>query len=136
MPSRPAFDQRLHEPVPARLLAAAGATDGGATGGNVVPLIARRFRLNRPTIVAMAASVAALAIGFGAGYWQAAPGGGLRLAAGPGTDRRQPVSGGPLSGLEDSSPGVEISYVDAAGWAAGCRHVVGPIRGRRRRKLP
>lgn len=123
-----AFDQPLREPVPARLLAAAGAMDGGATGGSVVPLIARKFRLNRPTIMAMAASVAALAIGFGAGYWQAAPGGGIRLAAGPadGSETGQ-YQAALYQALEDSKTGVEVSYVDAADGRQGAVTVVGPI---------
>ena len=74
-----AFDQPLREPVPARLLAAVGA-GGAAVEGNVVPLRARKRRLDRATIMALAASLAALVIGFGAGHWQAAPSGDIRLA--------------------------------------------------------
>ena len=54
--------------MPARLLAAVGADDP-ALDRNVVPLQVRKRRPERSTFMALAASVAALAIGFGAGYW-------------------------------------------------------------------
>jgi hypothetical protein len=114
-----AFDQPLHEPVPARLLAAVGA-------GNVVPLHARTRWLDRRTITALAASLAALAIGFGAGQWQAAPSGVIRLAAGDGTESGQ-YEVALYQALEDSSPGTQVTYVDSAQGRRGAVTIVGPV---------
>jgi surface antigen len=118
-----AFDQPLHEPVPARLLAAVGA-DGPAIEGNVVPLRARKPRLDRLTIMALAASLAALVIGFGAGQWQAAPSGGIRLAAGEGTESGQ-YEVALYQALEDSNPGTQVAYVDSG--RSGAVIIVGPV---------
>ena len=120
-----AFDQPLHEPVPARLLAAVG-TDGPAIEGNVVPLRARKPRLDRPTIMALAASLAALAIGFGAGQWQAAPSGVIRLAGGEGTESGQ-YEVALYQALEDSNPGTQVPYVDSAQGRRGAVTIVGPV---------
>lgn len=121
-----AFDRPLDEPVPARLLAAAGAD---ADAGTVVPLPARKRRLfDRQTILAMAASLAALAIGFGAGYWQAAPAGGIRLAgsSGDSTEAGQ-YEAALYQALEDSNPGTQVAYADAAEGRRGTVTIVGPI---------
>jgi len=118
-----AFDQPLKEPVPARLLAAAGADSG-----TIVPFVKRKLGANRSAIMALAASLAALAIGFGAGQWEAAPGGVIRLAGGPtdGTESGQ-YEAALYQALEGSAPGVEIAYVDVADDRKGAVTVVGPV---------
>jgi hypothetical protein len=122
-----AFDRPLDEPVPARLLAAVGAEDP-ATKGNVVPLRARKPRLDRPAIMALAASLAALVIGFGAGHWQATPGDGIRLAGSPGDGMESGQYEAALyQALEDSNPGTAVSYIDAAHGRQGAVTIVGPI---------
>ena len=123
-----AFDRPLREPVPPRLLAAVGAAEGRAIEGNVVPLRASKLRLNRPMVIALAASLAALVIGFGAGYWQAATSGGTRLAGSPaeGTETGQ-YEAALYRALEDSDPGVEVSYVDATDGKRGAVTIIGPV---------
>ncbi len=118
-----AFDQPLREPVPARLLAAVGV-DGAAVEGNVVPLRTRKARFDRPTIMALAASLAALVIGFGAGHWQAAPSGGIRLAGADGMESGQ-YEAALYQALEDSNPGTQFAYVDSG--RSGAVTIVGPI---------
>jgi surface antigen len=121
-----AFDQPLHEPVPARLLDAVGPEDA-AIESNVVPLRARKGRPERSTIMALAASLAALVIGFGAGHWQAAPSGGIRLAGGPdGTESGQ-YEAALYQALEDNKPGIQVAYVDATGGRRGAVTIVGPV---------
>jgi len=123
-----AFDRPLREPVPTRLLAAIGATAGSAIVSDVRPWRSRKLRLDRPTITALAASLAALVIGFGAGYWQAAPGGGIRLAGSPaeGTETGQ-YEAALYQALEDGDPGVEVSYVDATDAKRGAITIIGPV---------
>ena len=123
-----AFDRPLREPVPTRLLAAAGAEDGSAVTGNEMPWRFRSPRLARPVVTALAASLAALVIGFGAGYWQAAPGGGIRLAGSPaeGTETG-PYEAALYQALEDSDPGVEVSYVDATNGKRGAVTIIGSV---------
>jgi anti-sigma factor RsiW len=123
-----AFDRPLDGPVPERLLAAVGA-EGPTVHGNVVPLRVRQRLGNRATAMALAASLAALVIGFGAGYWQAAPGDGIRLAgsSGDGTESGQ-YEAALYQALEDSNPGTQISYVvDAAKGRRGAVTIVGPV---------
>lgn len=121
-----AFDQPMHEPVPARLLTAVGPQDA-ATESKVVPLRARTRWLDHSTMTALAASLAALVIGFGAGYWQAAPSGSIRVAGGPdGTESGQ-YEAALYQALEDSNPGTQVSYVDAAGGRRGAVIIVGPV---------
>jgi surface antigen len=125
-----AFDRPLGESVPARLLAAAGAADGQAGGGTVLPFAARKLRLNRSAITALAASLAALAIGFGAGSWQAAPAGRIYLAGSSATT--EGPDGGQYEAalyqaLEGSNPGVEVVYIDAVDDRRGAVTVVGPV---------
>jgi anti-sigma factor RsiW len=79
--ARGAFADALHEPIPERLLAVFGATPIAATAGpavtaaapqpeNVVRFAARRS-ISRTVIGwAMAASVGALVVGYGAGTWR------------------------------------------------------------------
>ncbi len=123
-----AFDRPLREPVPTRLLAAVGAKEDSAIASNVKPWRFRKFRLDRPAITALAASLAALVIGFGAGYWQAASGGGIRLAGSPpeGTETGQ-YEAALYQALEDSDPGVEVSYVDATDGKRGAVTIIGPV---------
>ena len=118
-----AFDRPLNEPVPARLLAAAGAESG-----TVVPFVRRKLVANRSVIMALAASLAALAIGFGAGQWQAAPAGVIRLANGPadGADTGQ-YEAALYQALEGSNPGVQIAYSDSAAGRQGAVTIIGPI---------
>jgi surface antigen len=123
-----AFDRPLDGPVPERLLAAVGA-DGRATQSNVVPLRVRQRLGNSATVMALAASLAALVIGFGAGYWQAAPGDGIRLAgaSNEGTESGQ-YEAALYQALEDNNPGTQISYVvDAAKGRLGAVTIVGPV---------
>src|SRR5262249_59128311 len=63
-----AYDRPLHEPVPPRLLAAAG---GGEPAGEskVVSLPGRKRWPDRPWAMALAASPGALASGLGRGQW-------------------------------------------------------------------
>lgn len=121
-----AYDRPLHEPVPQRLLAAVGAAS--PVNANVVPL-RRPLRHSRQFLMALAASFAALAIGFGAGYVEFAPAGKI-TAAGGGT--------GDIAGtgqfeaalyrvLEQDSPGTGLSYSDPAVGVAGSVVIVGPV---------
>jgi len=123
-----AFDRPLREPVPTRLLAAVGAAEGSAITSNEMPWRFRKLRLARPTVTVLAASLAALVIGFGAGYWQAAPGGGIRLAGSPaeGTETGQ-YEAALYQALENSSPGVKVSYVNAADGKQGAITIIGPV---------
>ena len=123
-----AFDRPLDGPVPDRLLAAVGA-ERPAMQGNVVPLRVRQRLGNRPTALALAASLAALVIGFGAGTWQAAPGDGIRLAgsSADGTESG-PYEAALYQALEDNDPGTQVSYVvDAAKGRLGAVMIVGPV---------
>src|SRR6185312_15722334 len=76
-----AFDQPLHEAAPERLLAAIGASgDRGATGQVVTLRPVPRRRLSVGPVTALAASLAMLFVGIGAGYLQFAPEKGIRPA--------------------------------------------------------
>jgi len=121
-----AFDGPLDEPVPARLLAAVGAA-APATASDM-PLPVRKRRFERQTIMALAASLVALVIGFGAGYWQAAPDGGIRLAGPPvdGAESGQ-YEAALYQALEDSTPGTQVAYANAAKGTQGTVTIVGPI---------
>jgi anti-sigma factor RsiW len=121
-----AFDQPLHEPVPARLLASIGP-EVAAIDSNVVPLRARKTWLDRSAVMALAASLAALAIGFGAGHWQAAPGGGFRVAGGSDGAESGQYEAALYQALEDSNPGTQVAYVETAGGRHGAVTIVGPV---------
>jgi surface antigen len=123
---RAAFDQPLHEPVPPRLLATVGSA-APASASNVVPLRARRLLPDRRTIMALAASLAALAIGFGVGHWQATPAGVIKLAGGPEGTTSGQYEAALYQALEDSKPGVAISYADTMEGRQGAVTIVGPI---------
>lgn len=116
-----AFDKPLSEPVPARLLTAAGAESGA-----IIPFVRRKLEANRSVIMAMAASLAALAIGFGAGQWQATPAGTIHLANGPadGTESGQ-YEAALYQALQGSNPGTQVPYTDDG--RAGAVIVVGRI---------
>jgi hypothetical protein len=121
-----AFDRPLDGPVPERLLVAAGA-EAPAIHGNVVPLRVRQRLGNRATAMALAASLAALAIGFGAGYWQATPGDAIRLAGSADGTESGEYEAALYQALEDNNPGTQVSYVDAAAGRRGAVTVVGPV---------
>lgn len=115
---RNAFDRPLHEQAPARLLAALGAGGAPAAAGNVVamrrpPARARPSRAGRTAIApfaALAASIAMLLIGIGAGYLQFAPQKSIRPA---GTE----ASAFEITlyrALERDEPGARIGYDDEA----------------------
>jgi surface antigen len=79
--------------------------------------------------MAMAASLAALVIGYGAGYWQAAPGDAIRLAGSSddGTEAGQ-YEAALYQALEDNDPGTQVAYVvDAVEGRRGAVTVVGPV---------
>ena len=82
-----AFDEPLHQPVPARLLDALERGDRD----RVVPLRGRRFDLRR-SLLPLAASLAALVVGFGGGYFI------------QGTDRDQSLR---LAGTATADPAAE-----------------------------
>ena len=118
-----AYDQPLHEPVPARLLV---GLEEAAIESNVVLL--RAPKLERATIMALAASLAALVIGFGAGYWQAAPSGDFRLAGAPadGTESGQ-YEAALYQALQGGSPGTRVSYVSTTDGRQGAVTIVGSV---------
>jgi len=122
-----AYDQPLREPVPARLLATVGLEEA-TMEGDVVPVRAPKRRLERATIMMLAASLAALVIGFGAGYWQAAPSGDIRLAGAPadGPDSGQ-YEAALYQALQGGSAGTQVSYVDATDGRQGAVTIVGPV---------
>ena len=122
-----AYDQPLREPVPPRLLAAAGGGES-ASAGTVVPLPARKRWLERPWKMALAASMAALAVGFGIGYWQARPSGEFHLAGGPADETESGQYEAALyQALEDGSPGTQVAYVDTAQGRRGAVIIVGTV---------
>jgi hypothetical protein len=108
---RSAFDQPLREPAPARLLAAIGAAPDRAGTGSVVAFPpSRRQRLSVRPFTALAASLALLLVGLGAGYLQFAPEGAIR-PAGANSD---PFETSLFRALEQDEPGSRIGYDDAA----------------------
>lgn len=109
-----AYDQPLNEPVPERLLAAIGVANP-STGANVVPL-RRPTRLlpSRQTLMALAASIATLAIGFAAGYMQSGRGGDITPATGGTSEQFEAAL---YRALEQDQPGAKLSYQDMASGA-------------------
>lgn len=120
---RTAYDQPLHEPVPERLLAAIGAAEP-APGANVVPL-RRPSRLwpSRQALMALAASIATLAIGFGAGYMQSWPGGGIAPAGVPSEQFEAAL----YRALERDQVGAGLSYENAASGTTETVTIVGAV---------
>jgi 17 kDa outer membrane surface antigen len=114
-----AFDRPLYEPVPARLLAAAGAASPAAgvlvAGDRIVPLPRRAPRADmRRVLLPLAASILALAIGFGAGYLQFGRTTPLRPATGPAEDAASERFDATLRQvLETANDGGTVAYEDA-----------------------
>jgi anti-sigma factor RsiW len=130
---RSAFDRPLYEPVPARLLAAAGAASPAAgvlvAGDRIVPLPRRAPRADiRRVLLPLAASILALAIGFGAGYLQFGRTTPLRPAAGPAEDGGSERFEATLrQALETADDGSTVAYDDAARGLHGRVTVLGPL---------
>ena len=120
-----AFDQPMNEPVPARLLAAVGAEDEQSAAPQIVSLRPRKMRMERPLAMALAASVAGLVIGFGAGYFQFAPGGTIRLAGSASATAQYEAA--LYQALEDGRPGASVPYEDSATKRLGAVTIVGPV---------
>jgi surface antigen len=122
-----AYDEPLNEPVPARLLAAVGPGEP-AIESKVMPLQMRKRWLDRSKSMALAASMAALAIGFGAGYWQARPSGGFHLAGAPadGTESGQ-YEAALYQALEEGNADTRVAYVDNASGRPGVVTIVGSV---------
>jgi hypothetical protein len=121
---RNAFDRPLHEPVPARLLAAVGAAGQSALAGNVTTLRRpRRPRAWMGPLAALAASIAMLFVGVGVGYMRFAPGQGIRPA---GTDSG-PFETTLYRALERDVPGSAVFYEDAAHGRSGEVTLVGKV---------
>jgi hypothetical protein len=76
----------------------------------------------------LAASLAALVIGFGAGYWQAAPSGDIRLAGVPadGTESGQ-YEAALYQALQGGSPGTRVSYMNTPDGRRGAVTIVGSV---------
>jgi hypothetical protein len=131
-----AFDQPLDEPVPARLLAAVEATPPAPAAGDlvagerIVPLPRRAPRADvRRALLPLAASILALAIGFGAGYLEFGRAGApLRLAAGPAEDAGAERFDAALrQALDSAADGGTVSYEDAAQGVHGRVTILGPL---------
>jgi len=117
---REAFEQPLHDAVPARLL----ATLGAAGAGNVVPL--RRPVKSVPMqylLTALAASIAILFVGVGVGYLEFAPARGI----GPVGAESSKFEATLYGALERDASGVSVRYDDAATGTTGAVTVAGKI---------
>ena len=117
---REAFEQPLHDAVPARLL----ATLGAAGAGNVVPL--RRPVKSVPMqylLTALAASIAILFVGVGVGYLEFAPAGSM----GPAGTESSKFEATLYGALERDASGVSVRYDDAATGTTGAVTVAGKI---------
>jgi hypothetical protein len=119
---REAFEQPLHEAVPARLLATLGAAGAGGGAGNVVPLRrpARSVPMQR-LLTALAASIAILFIGVGAGYLAFAPAGSI----GPAGTESSKFEATLYRALARDEPGASLRYDDAAAGTTGSVTVAG-----------
>jgi hypothetical protein len=118
--AREAFEQPLHEAVPARLL----ATLGAAGAGKVVPL--RRPVKSVPMhylLTALAASIAILFVGVGVGYLEFAPTRGIGPVGGESSKFEATLYGA----LERDASGVSVRYDDAATGTTGSVTVAGTI---------
>jgi surface antigen len=115
---REAFEQPLHEAVPARLLAALGAPGAG----NVVPMRrpARAVPM-RQLLTALAASIAILVIGVGVGYVTFAPAGRM-VPAGTESSKFEATL---YRALERGASGASVRYDDAATGTTGAVTVAG-----------
>lgn len=119
-----AYDRPLQEPVPEQLLTAIGVAAPSAA--NVVPL-RRPPRLlpSRQTVMALAASIVALAVGFGAGYMQFKPAGGITIAGSSRPSER--FEAALYRALEQNPSGTQLSFVDDATGATETITIVGPV---------
>ena len=121
---REAFEQPLHEAVPARLLAALGATGAGRGAGNIVPMRrpARSVPM-RQLLTALAASIAILFVGVGVGYVAFAPGGSM-VPAGTESSKFEATL---YRALEREAAGATLRYDDAVTGTTGAVTVAGRI---------
>lgn len=118
-----AYDQPLHEPVPEMLLAAIGAAEPVAAA-KVVPLRRSSWPLpSRQVLMALAASVLALAVGFGAGFMQGKPGAGITVAGR--TSERFEVALRRV--LDQDQPGAQLSYEGDAPGTTETLTIVGEV---------
>jgi anti-sigma factor RsiW len=118
--AREAFEQPLHEAVPARLL----ATLGAAGAGKVVPM--RRAARSVPMqylLTALAASIAILFVGVGIGYLEFAP----AARIGEAIAESSKVEATLYRALERDAPGVSVRYDDADTGMTGSVTVAGKI---------
>ena len=117
---REAFEQPLHEAVPARLLAALGATGAG----NIVPMRrpARSVPM-RQLLTALAASIAILFVGVGVGYVAFAPAGRMVPAETESSKFEATLYGA----LEREAAGATLRYDDPATATTGSVTVAGRI---------
>lgn len=119
---RTAYDQPLHEPVPERLLAAIGTAEPAAAT-NVVPLRRPSSLPSRQMLMALAASVVALAVGFGTGFMQGKSDAGFTVAGK--TPERFEVALRRV--LDQDQPGAQLSYEDDATGAVETVTIVGKV---------
>jgi hypothetical protein len=121
---REAFEQPLHEAVPARLLATLSASSEGGGAGKVVPLRPpARSGPMQQLLTALAASIAILFIGVGVGYLEFAP---ARTMGPAGTDSSK-FEATLYRALERDASGVSVRYDDAATGTTGSVTVAGKI---------
>jgi surface antigen len=125
---RHAYDEALDRPLPEGLRNLfADVADSGKTAAakaeNVAPFAPRRSAVGQ--LMALAASIALLLIGFGAGYGVFGTGGSYRLAGG---DAQGEIYLAALQrALENSTAGISESYVDEAAGISGTVTITGPV---------
>jgi surface antigen len=120
-----AYDEPMTVPVPQRLLDVlqADAARSGGTGDGVVPFAPRRpMSVVSRYLLPLAASLAALAIGFGAGVGYDS-GGGPIVPAGT----TSPFDSALMQALEFGDPGVALDYQDTAAGVRGSVVVIGQV---------
>jgi anti-sigma factor RsiW len=122
-----AFDEPMTVPVPQRLLdvlQADTARSGGPPSGDVVVPFAPRRPVSAVTryLLPLAASLAALAIGFGAGVGYDA-GGSPIVPAG----MTSPFENALMQALEHGDPGMALDYQDATAGVHGSVVVIGQV---------
>ena len=132
MAVKAAFDEPLAEPVPRRLLDAINAGDARSAkpspNGMVVPFERRRAmpRLSR-VLLPLAASLAALAIGFAAGVGIDSGRGKVEPASSSGNSAQSRFEETLFQALESGDPGVQLDYQDAASGISGTVTVTGQV---------
>jgi anti-sigma factor RsiW len=122
---RSAFDQPMEEPVPARLLSIVGSPGRGTGRGKLVPFW-RWFgeSARRHTLLAMAASLAGLMIGFGAGFLQFSPADTIRPAGAAASGEFEAAL---YQALESGAAGPGAIYSDTAAGTTGKVLVTGDV---------